>query len=209
MKKLSMLACVAGTMGFGSMASAEAPPASEVYVNSITAGGSGCPQDSYAVNLSEDRQAFTLIFDEYIAETYEGASLRDTRKTCQVNLDLHVPQGWSYTLFDVQTRGYADLEKGVVGTQKSSYYFQGMRRGPSFKTVLRGPYSDDYLAEDKLAVRALVWSKCGTNRALNIKTEVRVKPRGRRYKSAEGLMTVDSIDGEFIQKYGIMWRRCR
>ena len=91
-------------------------------------------------------------------------------------------------------------------SQQSIYYFQGTRgKKVKLATTLRGQMSDDYEINDALGLRALVWSPCGVNRALNIKTTLQV--RARRGKSA--LMTLDSMDGEVSHVYGFKWRKCR
>lgn len=178
-----------------------------VSVRSIAYAGSGCPAGSVAENISPDLQAFTLLFDNYIAEVGPGVSAREKRKNCQINIDLDFPQGWSYTIFTVDYRGYMSLENKVVGTQKSSYYFQGSRATASLQSVFRGPYDNDYQIRDTLGLSAVVWSPCGASRALNINTQVRVD--NNRNRRGFGLATIDSIDGQLAHIYGIQWRRCR
>lgn len=186
---------------------AQAPNPDEVYVNNIIHAGTGCPIGTVATDISEDAKAFTILFDEYLVEAGPDVPRSEGRKFCQLTINLHVPQGWSYTIFDVDYAGYADLDRGTQGVQKSTYYFQGNgpRSGVTLRTKLRGPFNDDYEINDRLGISALVWSPCGVNRALNIKTSLMA--RARRGKSA--LMTLDSIDGEMIHRYGIQWRRCR
>ena len=185
---------------------ADSPDPSEVYINNIVHGGTGCPIDTVAGDISEDGKAFTLLFDEYIVEAGPDIPRRDGRKSCQLTVNLHVPQGWSYSIFEVDYAGYAALDRGTSGEQSSTYYFQGTRGNKvKLATRLRGYMDDDYEISDRLGLSALVWSPCGVNRALNIKTALRVK--ARRGKSA--LMTLDSIDGEITHVYGFRWRRCR
>ncbi|MEZ4743006.1 MAG: DUF4360 domain-containing protein [Bdellovibrionota bacterium] len=182
------------------------PDPDEIYINNVIHGGSGCPQGSVAFDLSEDGQAFTLLFDSYVVESGPGLPRSESRKSCQLTVNLHVPQGWSYSIMDVDYVGFADLDRGTWGKETSTYYFQGSRNGKAtLSTKLRGPMSDDYQISDRLGLEALVWSPCGVNRALNIKTSIQTM--AKRGKSA--LMTLDSIDGEVQQIYGIKWKRCR
>lgn len=184
---------------------ADAP--SYVRVRSINYAGSGCPAGSVAQNVSPDKQAFTLLFDSYIAEAGQGVSAREKRKNCQVNLDLDFPQGWSFTVFTVDYRGYVSLDNKVTGIQKSSYYFQGQGRTASLQTTMKGPYDNDYQIRDTLGLNAMVWSPCGASRSLNINTQVRVD--NSRNRRGYGLMTLDSLDGQLQHIYGIKWKRCR
>ena len=184
---------------------ADTPP--YVRVRSIAFAGSGCPAGSVAGNISSDRQAFTLLFDQYVAEVGPGVPYSMKRKNCQLNIALDYPQGWSFTLFTVDYRGYAALQRGVTGTQQSSYYFQGSSGTGRLRTNYRGPMDQDYQIRDTLTTSALVWSPCGATRALNVNTEVRVDNSG--YPNASGMMTTDSIDGQLRHLYGLRWQRCR
>jgi hypothetical protein len=203
MKTIFKIIAMTATLVAGT-ALADAP--SYVEIDQISYGGTGCPQGSVSENISDDNLAFTLLFDEYVAEIGPGVSRREARKACQITLDLKFPQGWSFTIFEADYRGYASLDRKVTGEQKSSYYFQGQRGSVSLKTKFRGEIDEDYEATDRLGLSAQVWSPCGANRALNIKTQVRLTSRDRR---ASGILTVDSVDGELAHVYGIKWKRCR
>ena len=199
--------CVGGlALAFlSSVALADAPDPGSVHVNNITWAGSGCPAGTVASDVSEDAQAFTLLFSNYVAEAGPGIPLSAGRKACNLLINLHVPAGWSYSIIDVDYRGYAKLDYGTVGEQLSEYYFSG-RQGPTLSTTIRGPFDDDYLINDRLGISETVWSPCGANRALNIKTQVRVSASGSR----RALITTDSIDGELrtLYRYGLVWHRC-
>ncbi len=187
-------------------ASAFADAPAYVRVRSISYAGSGCPAGSVASNTSPDRQAFTLLFDQYIAEVGPGVPFREKRKNCQVNLDLDFPQGWSYSIFSVDYRGYEALERGVKAAQQSSYYFQGQGSTAVLKTIMVGPTDQNFTIRDTLGLEALVWSPCGAQRALNINTQLTVD--NSRASWSHGLITTDSIDGQLKLLYGIQWTRC-
>lgn len=177
-----------------------------VEIDSIVWAGSGCPAGSVSSNVSDDNQAFTLLFDEYIAEIGPFVSKREKRKNCTINIDLSYPQGWSFSIFKVDYRGFASLDRGVKGTQKSTYYFQGSSNSISMQSNFYGPTDEDYVASDSLGLSALVWSPCGENRSLNINSQVRLD--NRRNVNGSGIMTLDSIDGNIKQIYHIKWKRC-
>jgi hypothetical protein len=178
-----------------------------VKVRSISWAGSGCPARSVAKDLSPDFTAFTLVFDSYVAEIGPDLPLSLSRRNCQIVVGLDFPQGWSYSLFDVDYRGFTDLEPGVSGVQQAAYYFQGDFRTARFRTTLDGPRVNDYHIRDSLDVDALVWAPCGVQRALNINSSVRVVDNSEDH-DAQGLMTTDSIDGKVTHIYGLRWRRC-
>ncbi len=202
--RLMQAATAAAVLLAAGVAEAQTPP--WVRIRNISYAGTGCPAGSVAENLASDYRAFTLLFDTFVAQTGANVPFAEKRKNCQVNLDLDFPNGWSFTVFTVDYRGYAALDRGVTGTQKSTYYFQGQRTGPSLATNLYGPTDRDYQIRDTLGLEAVVWSPCGEKRSLNINSQVRLEARD---PNANGVMTIDSIDGELKQTYGIQWRQCR
>ncbi len=208
MKKLSrnLLNCGIGLALAATSASAFADSPDYVEIKKIVYAGSGCPAGSVADNLSADKQTFTLLFDDYIAEVGPGISARNKRKNCQINVLLDFPSGWTFAIADVDYRGYASLERGVTGIQQASYYFQGEVKTGTLSTTLRGPLDKDFLIRDSLALTALVWAPCGAKRALNINSQIRLDSNSRH---ATGLLTTDSIDGSVKTIYNLQWKRCR
>jgi hypothetical protein len=203
MKRFFTLA-IGCLFGLGGTALADAP--GYVTVRSIAYAGSGCPAGTVAENVSQDLQAFTLLFDNYIAEVGPGVAFSSRRKNCQLNIDLDFPQGWSFSILTVDYRGYVSLEPRVAGLQQSSYYFQGQFQTARLRTPMVGPIDRDYQIRDTLGLGAVVWSPCGATRALNINTEIRLE--NSQNPSGSGLLTTDSIDGAVRLIYGFRWRRC-
>lgn len=205
--KLNLGSLLAAAALLTSTANAYAEAPSEVKIQSISYAGSGCPAGTVAENLSPDQLAFTLLFDAFIAEAGPGVPVREKRKNCQLLVDLRFPPGWTFTIASVDHRGYAALERKVIGTHKASYYFQGQAATGSVVTTLKGPKDVDYHLRDLVGLSSVVYAPCGARRALNINTQVQVDNSAN--KRASGLMTVDSIDGQVAQIYHLKWSRCR
>ena len=182
----------------------EAPNPNQVTIRGIAYAGSGCKAGTVANLLAPDAKAFTLLFDDYVAEAGPGVALSAGRKNCQIAVDLRFPSGYSFSIMDVDYRGYAQIDRGASGVQQSTYYFSGQARQAVMRSTYVGPRDDNYRIHDRLGLEAVVWSPCGMSRALNMNTEVRVTAR----RGARALMTTDSIDGQLTHVYGIRWRRC-
>lgn len=101
------------------------PNPNDVFIKTFTYGGSGCPAGTVRNATDSSKTILTLIYDQYIASIGPGTSVSDRRKNCQINLDIHYPQGWQFSLFSVDFRGFKDLEKYVTGKQLATYYFSG------------------------------------------------------------------------------------
>jgi len=181
------------------------PSGHEVQIMAFTHGGNGCPGGSVGKMLSSDLTTLTLIYDQYIAQSGENIQPNEYRKTCQVNIKLHYPQGWQFSIFKADFRGHATLPKGVRGTCKATYYFSGSSGEVSSNSEFQGPVDDDYTKTDVLGVESTVWSPCGVEGMLNIKSAVQVHPLDSKKRA---LMTVESTDLKFKQIHHMQWRKC-
>ncbi|KAJ3412621.1 hypothetical protein HDV05_000432 [Chytridiales sp. JEL 0842] len=182
--------------------SGNTPDPSKVFIESLTYGGSGCPQGTVSRNFNPTKTAFTLIFDQYIASIGPGIPVAERRKNCNLNIGLRVPQGWQYSIATVDYRGYMDLSRGVRGTQSASYYFQGEIAQARKDTPFNGPQTRSYTIRDSFGLQSTVWSPCGAKANVNIASSIALTGSGT------GLLTTDSIDGKVAQVYGLQWRRC-
>lgn len=178
-----------------------------VRIRSIAYAGSGCPAGTVAQNVSRARDAFTLLFDSFVAQIGAFIPPSESRKNCAVNIDLDFPQGWSFTIVGLDYRGYYAIDRGIAADQVSHYYFQGERQQATLSSTYVGPRAGDYLHADTVGLE--VWSPCGAaKRSLNVNAQVRLRKLNPSANNAQGLITVDSIDGNLTQIYYLKWRRC-
>ena len=183
-------------------------PPDDVAIEVLTVNGSGCEEGTAAVALSEDYTAFTVTYSDYIAAVGVGASPLDFRKNCQLNLAVHVPQGFTYAIASVDYRGYAYLENGAIGREQASYYFQGDPETEQFSTTFQGAMDDNWTVSDEVPIQQLVWAPCGEIRNFNINTELRVNAGTSDPRTTTSFMAMDSTDGELETKYHFAWREC-
>ena len=214
MKAISLLNIVPIAVGLGACTNVGAPreprPASEslaadppafATIRSLSWAGSGCPAGTVAGNLAPDLTAFTLLFDSYVAEIGPGLPLSLSRRNCQILVDLDSPQGWSYSVFDFDYRGFANIPSGVSGILESKYFFQGQSYTARLATTLRGPRNGDYQIRDSLPLDAVVWSPCGAQRGLLINVAVRLENHSGNSNARGSITLVTPV-------YGLQWRRC-
>ena len=108
-----------------STSSFDDPPPDKIVINLATVNGSGCPAGTTAVAVSEDNTAFTVTYSDYLAQAGGNSDPTAFRRNCQLNMVVHVPQGFTYAIASVDYRGFASLQPGATGLQRASYYFQG------------------------------------------------------------------------------------
>ncbi|MGK5642081.1 DUF4360 domain-containing protein [Streptomyces sp. URMC 126] len=184
------------------------PPPDKIVIEIATVNGSGCPAGTAAIAVSPDNTAFTVTYSDYLAQVGVGSKPTDFRKNCQLNLIVHVPQGFTYAIASADYRGYAKLEPGASGTEKASYYFQGSSQTTPSSHSFRGPYGDNWQATDSVPVGALVWAPCGERRNFNINTELRVNGGTSDTTKTNSFMTMDSTDGSINTIYHLAWKEC-
>ncbi|WP_344889480.1 DUF4360 domain-containing protein [Actinomadura meridiana] len=170
-----------------------------------TVNGSGCPAGTAAVAPSPDNTAFTVTYSQYMAQAGGDSNPTDMRKNCQLNLGIHIPQGFTYAIASADYRGYAYLAKGATGMERASYYFQGMSQTTPVTHNLKGKYDNNWQFTDRTDVGALVWKPCGEDRNLNVNTELRVN---KGSSDETSFMTFDSTDGDMRTIYHFSWKKC-
>jgi hypothetical protein len=190
-----------------SAATPNTPGPDKITIEVATINGSGCRPGSAAVAVAEDNTAFTVTYSDYLAQTGGGAPVTDFRKNCQLSLVVHVPQGFTYAISSTDYRGFAALERGAIGTQKASYYFQGSPDTAARTANFRGPLTDNWQVTNTNEWGQLVWAPCGAHRNFNINTELRVLP-GTSDRTKTSFMTMDSTDGASDTVYHLAWRTC-
>ncbi|MET8243110.1 DUF4360 domain-containing protein [Streptomyces sp. NPDC005202] len=183
------------------------PPPDKIVIDVATVNGSGCPQGTAAVAVSPDNTAFTVTYSEYLAQAGGNSDPTAFRKNCQLNLIVHVPQGFTYAVASADYRGFASLQPGASGTQRASYYFQGSPNTAAKTHPFGGPYNDDWQATDSTDWAQLVWAPCGVLRNFNINTELRVNA-GTSAPGKVSFMTMDSTDGDISTVYHLAWKEC-
>lgn len=166
-------------------------------------GGNGCPANTASVTLSPDAKSLSIIFDQFIVEA--GGMFRSTeRKTCNIAIPVHVPQGLSVSVIDVDYRGYVALPAGAQARLTAEYFLAGYL-GPRFDKQFIGRTDTDYSFSNAIGIQAQVWSPCGADTILRVNAAMLV--RSNRYND-EAMATVDSADFKAGMLYKLQWRRC-
>ncbi|NEB96234.1 DUF4360 domain-containing protein [Streptomyces bauhiniae] len=183
------------------------PPPDKIVIEVATVNGSGCPAGTAAVAVSPDNTAFTVTYSDYLAQAGGNSDPTAFRKNCQLNLVVHVPQGFTYAVAQADYRGFLSLQPGATASQKASYYFQGSSSTVPRTHPFGGAYNDDWQVTDRTDWAQLVWAPCGVLRNFNINTELRVNA-GSTNPGKVSFMTMDSTDGDISTIYHLAWKEC-
>ncbi|MFZ4714700.1 MAG: DUF4360 domain-containing protein [Bacteriovoracaceae bacterium] len=168
-------------------------------------GGNGCPIGTASVTLSPDSKSLTILFDQFLAEAGKSSKKTIDRKSCNLAIPIHVPNGFSVSIIGIDYRGFVSLPNSrAVATFNTEYFFAGMV-GPRFQRNWFGPSEADYLFQNAVGVQALVWSPCGADTNIRVNTSMMVRNTG----SGDALASVDSIDMQAGLIFHYALRACR
>ena len=202
-------------IGFFAPAARAADVPAEFAITGVTYRGSGCPDGSLTYSISEDRKAFTFLFDRFTIETGPNNPSLQTMAGCSIVASTKYPAGWSFAIANVVYRGFAVVEAPLVLWFGRLIVVDSTARGRIPQPVyqeLHGPIDGDF----QLVGAALSeWSSC-INRTTGIFQPSRITfttvldfnrvPIASN--GARGFVGFDSLDGDLAQRYNIVWRRC-
>ncbi|KAK6334539.1 hypothetical protein TWF730_003753 [Orbilia blumenaviensis] len=173
----------------------------DIAISDIVYGGTGCPQGSASVQIAPDGKTFTAKFKSFSAQLGTG-SLADSRKFCQLNLALKAPVGWQYAVLATNFTGTACLGFNTKATHTSTVYFSGSANQTAFSLPLYGPAIYSYNIAAANIIGGPAWSPCGSDTALNIKSELSLTGNG----VAEIIEYGES--GKLARIFELGWRKC-
>jgi hypothetical protein len=184
---------------------ASAPPAGQVTLDVQTVNGSGCPAGTATVSMQPDNTGFRIKYTDFRAEDGGNADPTAIRKNCQVNLLVHIPQGFTFAVARADYTGRAHLEAGATALERSNYYFQGSSDNSYADHTFAGPLDGTWRATDITATADLVFAPCGVTRSLNINTELRVDAGA---SAAKSYISMRTSDGDVYTLVQFQWRQC-
>jgi hypothetical protein len=187
------------------VAPADAPPSDQITLDVQTVNGSGCPAGTASAYMLPDNTGFRIYYNSFVASDGGSASPTDYRKNCQVNLLVHIPQGFTFAIARADYWGRAHLEAGATALERTNYYFQGTSENNYSDHTFGGPLNGTWRATDVTATADLVYSPCGVTRSLNINTELRVDAGASNKPSYISMRT---SDGEAYTIVNFQWKQC-
>jgi Domain of unknown function (DUF4360) len=178
--------------------------ADDIRLGEPAYGGSGCPRGSASAALSPDQKTLSILFDKFQADAGGNTRLRVDRKTCDIAIPVHVPQGYSISLFKLDYRGFNSLPAGASSRLNVNYFFAG-QSGPVVNRTWVGAQNADYYVTDNVAASSLVWSPCGQSTNLRVNSSIMAITNSANQQT---FATVDSTDIKAGLVYHVQWRKC-
>ncbi|KAH6643084.1 hypothetical protein C7974DRAFT_116951 [Boeremia exigua] len=177
------------------------PPA--FNITDVVSGGSGCPRGSVDVRWTDNAVLPIYFGKEFTAAVGPKVEVADARKFCQLNLQLEYSAGFSFAVYNAEYAGYAQLDSGVSGTVKGTYYFSGEAEQTSSTLTLSGPTKERFRKQD--AVDVAVWSPCSGTALFNVVASVALTPLAG---PENGLLGITKESGRLSSNLYVQWKKC-
>jgi hypothetical protein len=144
-------------------------------VDVVTINGTGCPLNSGAVEVSEERNRLVVEYSDFMAASGPGLTAGNARRNCQMMLDITAPDGYTFAVSSLRMEGTADLPDGTTAVVKTNSYFQGSTASLSLQEKITGPSRDDWAFTLDVPLVSRVYKPCGEdNRLLAVNNQVQL-----------------------------------
>jgi hypothetical protein len=197
MKTVLALAAVASIQAVSAFAD-------DISIGLPAYNGTGCPNGSVSAALSPAAKQLSILFDQYTVEAGNTTGKSIDRKNCAVAIPVHVPNGLSVALFQIDYRGFNALPSRGWSQLGVEYFFAGSV-GPKLNKKFVGPLISDYTFRNSVAASAWVWSPCGADTNLRISTSL-VAVTNQSFEQASS--SLDSIDIDSGLIFSYQFRKC-
>lgn len=197
-------------LSFAPLAHAGAPPDDPIAIEILTLNGSGCLPGSVVVQISPDNTWFDVGYSgNFTAAVGIGTRPTDLRKNCQLLLLPHIPPGYSYAIASIDHHAFVSLAPGATGTHRAHFFYSGAAAPPIVSHPFSGPREGPWQVTDAFDESSLLFSPCGTQRALTINAELRVSVgTSDPTQSTSSLSMMWPGVASDPTRYHLVWRQC-
>ena len=151
----------------------------------------GCPAGTYSIVTSPDGSAISVLFDNF-AISGTAANNGFARMNCAMEIPLHLPEGYSLGVYQVDYRGFARLGDKQRGELQVDYGTGRGNRGKRFRRDVKGAYEGDFTFSERLKGGILKRMGCGGDAVLNFAATLTLASKA---PGGESSISLDSVDG--------------
>lgn len=178
------------------------PGAVTISVDSIN--GTGCPYGSVAIAMKDDKGSFSVSYSEYTALAGPGVPPAAGRKSCQINMRVNVPDGYTYGIPSVDYTGYADVKRGAHGSIGATHYFSDLDETPITQRV-QGPMEHTWQQREGVPYEKISWNPCGNPRQFHIKNHMELN---KGNSTEQSTLSMDSPHASLKTVYHVAYKKC-
>lgn len=170
-------------------------------INSVTYGGTGCPQGSFKPVIQGNK---VLLDGHFTSTIKQGASVIERRRNCQLGLDITFHSGWKRARVLTTYKGELNLNAEAKGTLSQTYYIAGQTDQGKSDRSFTGPINTGYFLISNLDIPAARQTCAGSSELLNINSAAVLE--GDLSKGANGYVYVDFSGSEL--NVNVDWLDC-
>jgi hypothetical protein len=176
----------------------------------VAAGGTvhaadGCPAGTFSAVTSPDGTTLSILFDAF---TVSGGAGGDAvrRQTCDLQVPLRLPDGYSLGVYRVDYRGFAHLTGKETADLRVDHRLGPRDKGRRFQRKIKGKRDGDFIFTENIGAGLMKRVGCGEKAVLDVSLQLTLNADN----TSEAMATLDSADG--APKGGIIYhlntKRC-
>jgi hypothetical protein len=171
------------------------------------AGANGCPSGSYSVIQAPDGSAVSILFDAFSVSGGPAPSATPVRRTCNLQIPVRVPPGYSAGVYRIDYRGYARLAPLQYANVYVGYGVGDRTNARLFRHGLSGGQDGDFAFTENLGGMLMWRMGCGQSAVLNVTATLEFLPKRQ---PGEALVMFDTLDGDARPSltYGLDLQKC-
>ena len=151
----------------------------------------GCPAGSFSIVNSPDGTTLSVLFDNFsIKDTDASAGV--ARKSCAIEIPLHLPEGYSLGVYRVDYRGFAHLDPKQHAELNVDYGLVRHNHSRNYHRGIKGAFDGDFTFTERLGAGLMKRAGCGDDAVLNFAAALTLLTSAG---AGQATMALDSIDG--------------
>ena len=206
---MRMMILLAALIGFSALAEAQNV---DVSIRGVRLSGTGCNSSSASAAITPDGKTLSLIFDNFMVDIGEGSSnpqATSLKKSCQVLIDVDVPDGYQYGLTETDYRGFAALPASAYGMHRFTQIIPNQPIPSAREAQLKGPVAADYAVAILQKPQRVVYSPCHQKaQTIQILAELQVAYYPNQSNRSIAQINLDSIDTGVNSTFKLNWKSC-
>lgn len=187
------------------------PKYTGVFIENISYEGSGCQAGTVESQITSDHRIMSLLFKSFGLQV-DGRLTGKQSINCNIQITVDVPPEYAVAVSSVNLGGLIVLPKGAGGSLENRHFMSGQESKAGINQtwfndedgwLIDGFYLSSGLNNEGLAEDELVFSECGENALIDIKTKLK---RFSNDGVMLGTVQVNSMANSLAIEYE--WREC-
>lgn len=153
---------------------------------------SSCAGGTYSAVNSPDGTTLSILFDDFSITTVAGSAGGIERKSCDIQVPLNLPDGYSLGVYKVDYRGFARLSSKQVSELSVDYVFGHRNKSRKYHRKIQGDYDGEFVFSETIGAGQMKRMGCGDAAVLNVAATIELQSSRA---PGEAMVALDSIDG--------------